>query len=247
MQRRSAQPGKYDISLPPTTTKSTTDNTALVCRGAKRKDSGVISNFILLITTLRLLLPKRREIMMAIDKGRAGILKDSIISPRDLNLNQHPKPGLAPYQWESPTSPDTSYTPWAADPPGILPSLSLLLLRARSAEAVHGRRSWISLRLLSARRAAAPGAAGHPQQHRLSPLSLHGHDSENMECVSLLLFGDRFFARSLFAFFSNCNLGCNFKPLNHPPPKKSKSPIIRLFSSSLQTFFPLPRCLISRG
>lgn len=124
MQRRSVQPGKYDISLPPTTTKSTTDNTALVCRGAKRKDSGVISNFILLITTLRLLLPKRRGIMMAIDKGRAEILKGSIISPRDLNLNQCPKPGLAPYQWESPTSPDTSYTPWAADPPGILPSLS---------------------------------------------------------------------------------------------------------------------------
>lgn len=125
MQRRSAQPGKYDISLPPTTTRSTTDNTALVCRGAKRKDSGVISNFILLIATLRLLLPDRRGIMMAIDKGRAGILKDSIISPRDLNLNHCPKPGLAPQQWESPTSPDASYTPWAADPPGILPSLSL--------------------------------------------------------------------------------------------------------------------------
>lgn len=60
--------------------------------------------------------------MMAIDKGRTGILKDTIISPRDLNLNQCPKPGL-PYQWQSPTSPDTSYTPWAADPPGILPSL----------------------------------------------------------------------------------------------------------------------------
>lgn len=121
MQRRSAQPGKYDISLPPTTTKSTTDNTALVCRGAKRKDSGVISNFILLILALRLLLPKRRGIMMAIDKGRTGV--QSIISPRDLNLNQSVPQTRAPYQWESPTSPDTSYTPWAADPPGILPSL----------------------------------------------------------------------------------------------------------------------------
>lgn len=187
MQRRSAQPGKYDISLPPTTTKSTTDNTALVCRGAKRKDSGVISNFILLILALRLLLPKRRGIMMAIDKGRAGV--QSIISPRDLNLNQCHKPGL-------PTSGRALHPPTPHTLPGLLiprGSFPLSLLRARSAEAVHGRRSWLSLRLLSARRAAAPGAAGHPQQHRLSPLSLHGHDSENMECVLLLLFGDRIF------------------------------------------------------
>lgn len=163
MQRRSAQPGKYDISLPPTTTKSTTVNTALVCRGAKRKDSGVISNFILLIIALRLLLPKRRGIMMAIDKGRTGVQR-TVFSPRDLDLKQCPKPGL-------PTSgralhPPTPHT-LVADPRGSFP-LALLVLRARSAEAVHGRRSWLSLRLLSARRAAAPGAAGHPQQHRLS-------------------------------------------------------------------------------
>lgn len=82
MQRRSAQPGKYDISLPPTITKSTTDNTALVCRGAKRKDSGVISNFILLIIALRLLLPKRRGIMMAIDKGRTGVQR-TVLSHRE--------------------------------------------------------------------------------------------------------------------------------------------------------------------
>lgn len=179
MQRRSAQPGKYDISLPPTTTKSTTVNTALVCRGAKRKDSGVISNFILLIIALRLLLPKRRGIMMAIDKGRTGVQR-TVFSPRDLDLKQCPKPGL-------PTSgrvlhPPTPHTlPGLLIPRGSFP-LSLLVLRARSAEAVHGRRSWLSLRLLSARRAAAPGAAGHPQQHRLSlsALSLHGYDSENM-------------------------------------------------------------------
>lgn len=74
MQRRSAHPGRYEVSLP--TTKSTTDNTVLVCRGVKRKNSGVISNFILLIIrhiiALRLLLPKRRGIMMAIDRGRQG-------------------------------------------------------------------------------------------------------------------------------------------------------------------------------
>lgn len=189
MQRRSAQPEKYDISLPPTTTKSITVNTALVCRGAKRKDSGVISNFILLIIALRLLLPKRKGIMMAIDKGRAGVQR-TVFSPR-LKPESVPQT-RAPYQWESPTSPTPHTLPGWLIPRGSFP-LSLLLLRARSAEAVHGRRSWLSLRLLSARRAAAPGAAGHPQQHRLSPLSLHGHDSENMECVLLLLFGDRIF------------------------------------------------------
>lgn len=45
----------------------------LVCRRAKRKNSGVISNFILLIIrhiiALRLPLPRRRGIMMAIDEG----------------------------------------------------------------------------------------------------------------------------------------------------------------------------------
>lgn len=76
MQRRNAHPERYDISLP-TTTKSTTDNTVLVRRGAKRKNSGVISNFILLIMrhiiALRLLLPKPRGIMTAIDEGLAGV------------------------------------------------------------------------------------------------------------------------------------------------------------------------------
>lgn len=73
VQRTSAHPRRY-ISLP--TTKSTTDNTVMACRGAKRKNSGLISNFILLIirhiTDLRLLLPKRRGIMMAIDEGGQG-------------------------------------------------------------------------------------------------------------------------------------------------------------------------------
>lgn len=133
---------------------------------------------------------------MAPDKGRTGVHR-TVVSHRETKPESVPQT-RAPYQWESPTSPDTSYTPpWAADPPGNLPSLSLLLL-ARSAEAVHGRRSWLFLRLLSARRAAAPGAAGHPQQHRLSPLSLHGHDSENMECVLLLLFGDKIFQEVFF-------------------------------------------------
>lgn len=122
-------------------------------------------------------------------RGGQGF-KDSIISLKDLNLNQCPKPGL-------PTSGRALHPPTPHTLPGLLiPRGSFplsLLLRARSAEAVHGQRSWISLGLLSARRAAAPEAAGHPQQHRLSPLSLHGHDSENMECVLLLLLGDRFF------------------------------------------------------
>lgn len=76
VQRRSAHPGRYDISLP-TRTKSTTDNTVLVCREAKRKNSRVISNFILLIighvTAPRLLLPKGRERMTATDEERAGV------------------------------------------------------------------------------------------------------------------------------------------------------------------------------
>lgn len=45
----------------------------------------------------------------------------------------------SPYQWESPTSPDTSYTPWAADPPGILPSLSA------AASTVSRRCAWPAL------------------------------------------------------------------------------------------------------
>lgn len=73
MQRRSAHPGKYDISLP--TTKLTTDNTALVRREAKRKNSGVTSNTTLLIirhiAALRLLLPKGSGIMMATDEKLA--------------------------------------------------------------------------------------------------------------------------------------------------------------------------------
>lgn len=118
MQRRSAQPGKYDISLP-LTTKSTTVNTALVCRGAKRKDSGVISNFILLIIALRLLLPKRRGIMMANDKGRTGVQKTEF-SPRDSDLNQRPQPGLpiSGRTLHSPT-PHTlpgSPIPWGSSP-----------------------------------------------------------------------------------------------------------------------------------
>lgn len=73
MQKRSAHPGRYEISLP--TKSSTTKNTVQVCRRVNRKNSGVISNFILLIIrhiiALRLLL-LRRGIMMAIDEGRVG-------------------------------------------------------------------------------------------------------------------------------------------------------------------------------
>lgn len=74
MQRRSAHPGRYKISLP-TTESSTTDNVVLVCRGAKRKNNGVISNFILLIIRhiIALRLPLlRRGIMMATDEGWVG-------------------------------------------------------------------------------------------------------------------------------------------------------------------------------
>lgn len=99
MQRRSAHPGRYDISLP-TTTKSTTDNTVLVCRGAKRKNSGVISNFILLIIrhiiALRLLLPKRRGIMMATDEGRAGV-QGTVLSHLETKTQiSAPNPGSLP-------------------------------------------------------------------------------------------------------------------------------------------------------
>lgn len=196
MQRRSAQPGKYDISLP-LTTKSTTVNTALVCRGAKRKDSGVISNFILLIIALRLLLPKRRGIMMANDKGRTGVQKTEF-SPRDSDLNQCPQPRL-------PTSGRTLHSPTPHTLPGSPIPWGSSPLSLSAAIPVSRGCAWPALLafpwLLSARRAAAPGAAGHPQQHRLSPLSLHGHDSENMECVLLLLFGDRIFCEVFVLVF----------------------------------------------
>lgn len=154
----------------------------------------------------------------------------------------------APYQWESPTSPDTSYTPWAADPPGILPSLP-----AAAASTVSRGCAWPALLAfpsasLCAQGGRARGSGTPTAAPPLSPLTswprLGKHGSAFRSCFSVT----EFFARFLvYFFFLNCNLGCNFKPLNHPLPKKNKSPIIRLFSSSLQTFFPLPRCLISRG
>lgn len=147
VQRRSAHPGRYDISLP-TRTKSTTDNTVLVCREAKRKNSRVISNFILLIighiTAPRLLLPKGRESMTATDEKRAGVKRQYYLTQR-ITPKRTPQT-LTPSQQESPTSPNAPQVPWAADPRGIL--LSLLLLcpqHTRLAEAVHDQCSLLLL------------------------------------------------------------------------------------------------------
>lgn len=144
----------------------------------------------------------------------------------------------SPYQWESPTSPDTSYTPWAADPPGILPSLS-----AAAASTVSRCCAWPALLAFPSASLCAQGgrARGSGTPTAAPPLPSHfmatSRKTWSVVCsrFSVTQFSARFF------FFFNCNLGCNFKPLKHPPPKKSKSPIIRLFSSSLRTFFPLPR------
>lgn len=153
VQRRSAHPGRYDISLP-TRTKSTTDNTVLVWREAKRKNSRVISNFILLIighvTALRLLLPKGRESMTATDEKRAGV--ETVLSHLETNTqtdtpNPDSFPAGEPYIPRCPTG------SLGCRSRGIL--LSLLLLCQQSTqltEAVHDQCSLLLLEPPYARR-----------------------------------------------------------------------------------------------
>lgn len=125
----------------------------LVCRGAKRKNSGVISNFILLITrhitALRLLLPKRRGIMMAKDEGQAGVQGTVLSHLETKNPSQYPTPGLL-------TGGRALHPPTPRTLPGLLiprGSFSLCCCctpqRAGLAEAVHGQCSSLLLRPLS--------------------------------------------------------------------------------------------------
>lgn len=72
-----------------------------------------------------------------------------------------------------------------------------------------------------------------------SPLSLHGHDLENMESfapafLAKQVSGVKIFARFLFLIAS---LGCNFKPLKHPPPQKA-NPWLSGYFLPLSRHFP---------
>lgn len=108
---------------------------------------------------------------------------------------------------------------------------------------------WASLCKVAEAVAGGPcPGPGTPTVARHFPLSLHGHDLENMESFASAFLAKKIsvanFFGEVFFFFLITSLGCDFKPLKHPSsPPKSKSPIIRLFSFSLQTFCP-PRCLI---
>lgn len=86
---------------------------------------------------------------------------------------------------------------------------------------------WASLCKVAEAVAGGPcPGPGTPTVARHFPLSLHGHDLENMESFASAFLAKKIsvanFFGEVFFFFLITSLGCDFKPLKHPssPPEK---------------------------
>lgn len=127
----------------------------------------------------------------------------------------------SPYQWESPTSPDTSYTPWAADPPGILSSLS-----AAAASTVSRRCAWPALLAFPSASLCAQGgrARGSGTPTAAPPLPSHfmatRRKTWSVVCsrFSVTQFSARFF------FFFKLQSRLQFQTSKTPSPEKKQIP-----------------------